>query len=100
MSTAVSDALLEPTRRPVAVETLTDVIDAEVADKSGLGGAAVKAGYAAAKKLGGNFVTSATDRLLPQFASALDPFWATKGESSFGSTSRPSPTPRPTPSSR
>lgn len=84
MSTAVSDALLEPTRRPVAVETLTDVIDAEVADKSGLGGAAVKAGYAAAKKLGGNFVTSATDRLLPQFASALDPFWATKGDSSFG----------------
>ena len=36
MSTTVSDALLEPTRRPVAVETLTDVIDAEVADKSGL----------------------------------------------------------------
>ncbi|WP_200959016.1 hypothetical protein [Terrabacter sp. Root85] len=84
MSTTVSDALLEPTRRPVAVETLTDVIDAEVADKSGLGGAAVKAGYAAAKKLGGNFVTSATDRLLPQFASALDPFWATKGDAPFG----------------
>ncbi len=84
MSTAVSDALLEPSRRPVAVATLTDVIDAEVADKSGLAGAAVKAGYAAAKKLGGNFVTSATDRLLPQFASALDPFWATKGQQSFG----------------
>jgi hypothetical protein len=62
MSTAVSDALLEPTRRPVAVDALTDVIDAEVADKSGIGGAAVKTGYAAAKKLGGNFVTSATDR--------------------------------------
>jgi hypothetical protein len=84
MSTAVSDALLDPTRRPVAVDTLTDVIDAEVADKSGFGGAAVKTGYAAAKKLGGNFVTSATDRLLPQFASALDPFWATKGAAPFG----------------
>ena len=84
MSTAVSDALLEPARRPVAVATLTDVIDAEVADKSGFGGAAVKAGYAAAKKLGGNLVTNATDRMLPQFASALDPFWATKGEQPFG----------------
>ena len=84
MSTAVSDALLEPARRPVAVATLTDVIDAEVADKSGFGGAAVKTGYAAAKKLGGNFVSSATDRLLPQFASALDPFWATKGTAPFG----------------
>ena len=84
MSTTVSDALLEPTRRPAAVAALTEVIDAEVADKSGFGGAAVKAGYAAAKKLGGDFVTSATDRLLPQFASALDPFWATKGDQSFG----------------
>ncbi|TQM62406.1 DUF6918 family protein [Humibacillus xanthopallidus] len=84
MSTTVSDALLEPTRRPAAVAALTEVIDAEVADKSGLGGAAVKAGYAAAKRLGGDFVASATDRLLPQFASALDPFWATKGEQPFG----------------
>jgi hypothetical protein len=84
MSTAVSDALLDPTRRPVAVEALTDVIDAEVADKSGFGGVAVKTGYAAAKKLGGSFVPSATDRLLPQFATALDPFWATKGDTPFG----------------
>jgi len=84
VSTTVSESLLEPTRRPVAVAALTEVIDAEVADKSGFGGAAVKAGYAAAKKLGGDFVTSATDRLLPQFASALDPFWATKGDQPFG----------------
>jgi hypothetical protein len=84
VSTTVSDALLEPTRRPAAVVALTEVIDAEVADKSGFGGAAVKAGYAAAKKLGGDFVASATDRLLPQFASALDPFWATKGDQPFG----------------
>ena len=54
------------------------------ATKSGLGGAAVKAGYAAVKRLGGNFVTRATDRLLPQFAGALDPFWETKGEQPFG----------------
>lgn len=84
MSTTVSDALLEPTRRPAAVAALTGVIDAEVAGKSGFGGAAVKAGYAAAKRLGGDFVSSATDRLLPQFASALDPFWATKGDQPFG----------------
>lgn len=83
MSTAVSDALLDETRRPQAVSALTQVIDAEVADKSGLGGAAVRAGYAAAKKLGGDFVPSATDRLLPQFAAALDPLWATKGDTSF-----------------
>lgn len=83
MSTAVSDALLDQTRRPAAVAALTEVIDAEVADKSGLGGAAVKAGYAAARKLGGDFVPSATDRLLPQFAAALDPFWASKGDTGF-----------------
>ena len=96
MSTTVSEALLEPTRRPVAVAALTEVIDAEVAGKSGFGGAAVKAGYAAAKKLGGDFVTSATDRLLPQFASALDPFWATKGDQPFGAHLASQPTPPPT----
>jgi hypothetical protein len=79
----VSDALLDETRRPTAVTALTEVIDAEVADKSGFGGAAVKAGYAAARKLGGDFVPSATDRLLPQFAAALDPLWATKGDMAF-----------------
>ncbi|EWT02294.1 hypothetical protein N865_06800 [Intrasporangium oryzae NRRL B-24470] len=84
MSTAVSDALLAESRRPAAVAALTDVIDAEVADKSGFGGTAVKVGYAAAKKLGGDFVASATDRLLPQFAVALDPFWETKGDQPFG----------------
>ena len=84
MSTTVSEALLEPSRRPVAVTALTDVVDAEVADKSGIGGVAVKAGYAAVKKLGGGFVQRATDRLLPQFATALDPFWATKGDRPFG----------------
>ena len=84
MSATVSEALLDPTRRPVAVAALTEVIDAEVADKSGLGGAAVKAGYAAVKKLRGDFVTTATNRLLPQFASALDPFWATKGDQPLG----------------
>ncbi|GAA6524625.1 hypothetical protein [Intrasporangium sp. DVR] len=83
MSTAVSDALLDETRRPAAVSALTQVIDAEVADKSGIGGTAVKAGYAAAKKLGGDFVPSATDRLLPQFAAALDPLWASKGAAPF-----------------
>ncbi|MDV3222902.1 DUF6918 family protein [Intrasporangium sp.] len=83
MSSAVSDALLDQTRRPTAVAALTEVIDAEVAEKSGIGGAAVKAGYAAAKKLGGDFVPSATDRLLPQFAAALDPLWATKGDAPF-----------------
>jgi hypothetical protein len=84
VSATVSEALLDPTRRLVAVAALTEVIDAEVADKSGLGGTAVKAGYAAVKKLRGDFVTTATDRLLPQFASALDPFWATKGDQPFG----------------
>ena len=84
MSIIVSEVFLEPICRLVVVAVFTEVIDAEVVDKFGFGGAVVKAGYAAAKKLGGDFVTSATDRLLPQFASALDPFWATKGDQPFG----------------
>jgi hypothetical protein len=84
MPQSLSATLLDPARRPSAVNALTGVIDAEVAGKGGLGGAAVRAGYAAAKKLGGNFVPSATDRLLPQFADALEPFWAERGDRPFG----------------
>lgn len=84
MSPTMSDALLDPARRPAAVTSLTEVIDAEVAAKSGFGGAAIKAGYAAVRKLGGGFVAKATDRLLPQFAGALDPFWESRNGQPFG----------------
>ncbi|MAU82737.1 hypothetical protein VX037_06155 [Gordonia sp. Z-3] len=76
----MSDSLqsLLDTNRPAVVADLVDVIDAEVADQKGLGGAAVKTAYAAAQKVKPGVVTSATNLLLPDFLTALQPFWDNK----------------------
>lgn len=71
----LSAALLDEQRRPAVVADLAAVIDAEVKDKKGLSGAAIKAAYAAAKKVSPSIASSATDRMLPEFATALEPFW-------------------------
>lgn len=79
------EALLNPDRRPQVVADLVSVIDAEVKDKKGIGGIAVKGGYAAVRKISPTIAASATDRMLPDFASALQPFWADfSGTGDFG----------------
>ncbi|GAB05680.1 hypothetical protein GII30_19745 [Gordonia amarae] len=67
--------LLEPGRREAVVADLASVIDSEVAEKKGLSGTAIKAGYNAANKFKPGLVPHATDKLLPEFAAALAPFW-------------------------
>jgi hypothetical protein len=75
----LSEALLDEHRRPAVVADLVAAIDAEVKDKKGISGAAVKAGYATVKKAKENIVSNATDRMLPDFATALEPFWVDFG---------------------
>lgn len=49
------------------------LIDAEVGDKGGLGGMAIKAGYKTIKGIKPGFVEGVVDMLLPKFADAVDP---------------------------
>ena len=51
------------------------LIEEEVASKSGLRGAALKAGYKAVKRIKPGIIETAVDRLLPEFAPAVDPFY-------------------------
>lgn len=81
---SLTQVLLDPTKRPAAVETLAGTVDAEVASKGGLGGAALKTAYAGAKKIKADLVPRALDKMLPEFAAKLDPFWQAKGEQPFG----------------
>ncbi|MXP23369.1 hypothetical protein GIY30_18690 [Gordonia sp. HNM0687] len=64
--------------RPAVVADLVNVIDSEVSDQKGLGGAAVKTAYAAAQKVKPGVVSSATNLMLPDFLAALQPFWDSK----------------------
>ncbi len=83
----MSDSLqaLLGNQRSAVVADLVAVIDAEVSDQKGLSGAAVKAAYAAAQKVKPGVVSSATSKLLPDFVTALQPFWDSKPEhTAFG----------------
>jgi hypothetical protein len=72
---SLSEKLLAPQVRPAVIADLVQVVDQEVSDKKGFSGAAVKAGYAAGKKVMPNLAERALTRMLPDFATAADPFW-------------------------
>jgi hypothetical protein len=64
----------EPKRAEVVADALV-VLDAEVGDKRGLGGIAVKGAYKIVKGVRPGFTKAAVDRLLDGFLEALDPFY-------------------------
>ena len=69
--------LLDNNRDAMAAD-FADVIDAEVSKQSGLSGTALKAAYAAAQKFKPGVVATATGKMLPDFLTALSPFWDSK----------------------
>ena len=72
----LGEALADETKKAAAVADCVALVDQEVAGKSGLSGFAVKAGYGAVKGVKPGFVKEVVDKLLPDFAKALDPIWA------------------------
>jgi hypothetical protein len=72
MATLV-DALNDPAKKPAIIEDCLTLIDAEVKDKKGLGGMAVKTGYAAVKGIKPGFIRNVVEGLMPEFAEALAP---------------------------
>lgn len=67
--------IADPNRRRNVVDDGVEVIEAEVASKSGLTGMAIKAAFATVKKLRPGFVGSALNHLLDDFAAKVDPIW-------------------------
>jgi len=64
----------EPKRAEVIDDALL-VLDAEVGDKRGLGGVAVKGAYKMVKGVRPGFTRNAVNHLLDDFLDALDPFY-------------------------
>jgi hypothetical protein len=71
----LAEALTSDSRKSVVVDDCVAVIDAEVADKGGLTGLAIKAGYKAIQGVKPGFVRQVVGDLLPEFAAALDPLY-------------------------
>jgi hypothetical protein len=62
-------------KKNVVIDDCLDLLDREVADKSGLSGLAVKAGFKAVKGIRPGFIRQVVHDLLPEFAKALDPMY-------------------------
>ena len=70
------ETISDPARRKAVVQDCAALIDAEVKDKRGLSGAAIKTAYKTVKGLRPDMITRSMDHLLDDFAAQVDPFWA------------------------
>ena len=70
---ALAEVLTSETKKAAVVDDCMQLIDREVADKGGLSGMAIGAGYAAVKSIRPGFVKQVVNDLLPEFAKAVDP---------------------------
>src|ERR1700679_3729745 len=69
------EALASEAKRSVVADDCLALIDAEVADKGGFTGLAIKAGYRTVQGIKPGFVRQVVTDLLPEFAIALDPIY-------------------------
>lgn len=72
---SLPEILSSDSKKNLVVDDCCNVIDAEVSDKGGLSGLAIKAGYAAVKNIKPGFIRHVVFDLLPEFAAALDPMF-------------------------
>jgi hypothetical protein len=69
------EALASESKRSAVADDCLALIDAEVADKGGFTGLAIKAGYKTVQGIKPGFVRQVVFDLLPEFARALDPLY-------------------------
>ena len=70
------ETLKDPAKRPAVIADCELLLDAEVKDKRGLSGLAVKAAFKTVKSFRPNMIGRAMDDLLDDFAMRVDSFWA------------------------
>jgi hypothetical protein len=73
--TRLAEVLTSEDKKSRVVSDTLAIIDAEVADKGGISGMAIKAGYRAVKGIKPGFVEKVVSDLLPEFADAVEPIY-------------------------
>jgi hypothetical protein len=87
MTANLQDILLAPDTRPEVTADCLQLIDQEVADKSGISGATVKVAYKTVKAFKPGYLQSKLEYLLPDIVANLQPYWTdfnASGASEFG----------------
>jgi hypothetical protein len=87
MQATLPEILLAPDAQPHVVDDGLGLIDAELADKSGIAGNAVKLGYKTVSSFAPGYIRQTVEKMLPEIADRLQPYWAdfqASGGSQFG----------------
>ncbi len=87
MAATLAEILLPPAVQPQVVSDCLKLINDEVAEKSGVSGAAIKLAYRTAKTFAPTYLHTTMEAVLPDIAEKLQPFWAdfnAAGGSDFG----------------
>jgi hypothetical protein len=72
---SLKDVLTEKDNRKKVIDDAVRLVDEEVGRKSGISGLALKAGYKTFKRFKPGIMPAAVDKLLDEFADAIDPFY-------------------------
>ncbi len=72
----LNDVLNDEQKRASIIDDVCRLVDDEVGKQRGFGGAAVKAGYRLVQGVKPGFVRNVVQKLLPEFAAALEPIRA------------------------
>lgn len=73
---SLAEVVKDAAKRRQVIEDCAALIDAEVADKHGFSGAAIKLAYASVKGLRPGMIPMSLDALLDDFSVRIDPLWA------------------------
>jgi hypothetical protein len=73
--TSLSEQLTRPAVKAIVIDGVCELVEREVASKRGLGGVAVKAGFAVVTRVKPGFIREVVTKLLPEFADALQPIY-------------------------
>ena len=71
----LSEVVVDNARRQAVLDDCVKLLEAEVADKSGLTGLAVKASFKTVTRLKPGMIRHSMDHLLDDFSRQVDPFW-------------------------
>jgi hypothetical protein len=77
---ALKDKLTTPDQRQNVIDEAGRILDAEVADKGGLSGMAIKAAYGVVKNVKPGFIPQVIDSLLEEFLDSVEKVQASAGE--------------------
>lgn len=69
------ETLTDPTKKQSVVRDCLQILDEEVASKSGISGFAIKAGFKAVQGIKPGFIPDVVEGLMPEFAKAIDPVY-------------------------